>query len=180
MYIITYFHVLKHQKSCCLSGWTVYADQIGLCCRGIHYLPFPSLPVHHLLCIDLPPLSLYHTADHALSCVSNFWHNHSWCDRVARRVCSVLLVTCLPLPWWMPCLSVFGGPVTHLPGGGGGGLRGKHDHICYSYPIPRISNIRHFFPKHPQYSATWEGEKWETRKVSLCIYLSLPRRLIRW
>ena len=71
---------------------------------------------------------------------------------------SVLLVTCLPLPWWMPCLSVFGGALWHTsPRAKGGGLRGKHDHICYSYPILRISDVRHFFPKHPQDSATWIG-----------------------
>ena len=43
------------------------------------------------------------------------------------------------------------GSVTHLPTGEGRGVEGgKHDHICYSYPILRISDVRHFFPKHPQ------------------------------
>ena len=50
------------------------------------------------------------------------------------------------------------GSVTHLPTGEGRGVEGrKHDHICYSYPILRISDVRHFFPKHPQDSATWIG-----------------------
>ena len=40
---------------------------------------------------------------------------------------SVLLVTCLPLPWWMPCLSVFGGALWHTsPRARGGGLRGEN------------------------------------------------------
>ena len=93
---------------------------------------------------------------------------------------SVLLVTCLPLPWWMPCLSVFGGPVTHLPWGVEGKTR---SHLLLSYPIPHISNIRHFFTKT---SAVFckIGSRFGRNGKFLSLHLfpcpPLPLRLIRW
>ena len=64
---------------------------------------------------------------------------------------SVLLVTCLPLPWWMPCLSVFGGALWHTsPRARGGGLRGENtitfvtriQFSAYRMSVTSFPNIR--------------------------------------
>ena len=102
---------------------------------------------------------------------------------------SVLLVTCLPLPWWMPCLSVFGGALWHTsPRARGGGLRGENtitfvtriQFSAYRMSVTSFPNIRRILQRelggHSEFSSVYSfpTHVWSSDSDKVYFHTSCP------